>query len=67
MSYGPTAAEGFRTVTVFVDKVLKGADASAIPIEQAKTITLSLNKRAADAIGLEVPRSILIRADKIIE
>ena len=67
MSYGPTVNENWKTLAVFVDKVLKGADASAIPIEQVKKITLTLNLAAARALGLKIPQSILVRADKVIE
>ncbi len=67
LSYGPTITENFRSLAVFVDKVLKGADASRIPIEQVKKITLTLNGAAAKALGLNVPQSILARADKVID
>jgi putative tryptophan/tyrosine transport system substrate-binding protein len=67
LSYGPTLTENFKTLALFVDKVLKGADASNIPIEQVKKITLTLNLAAARALGLSVPQSILVRADKVIE
>jgi len=67
LSYGPTVTENFKRLAAFVDKVLKGADASHIPIEQVKTITLTLNLAAARAFGLNVPHSILVRADKVIE
>jgi putative tryptophan/tyrosine transport system substrate-binding protein len=67
LSYGPTLTENFKTLAVFVDKILKGADASRIPIEQVKKITLTLNLTAAKALGINVPQSILVRADKVIE
>ena len=47
--------------------MLKGANASAIPIEQVKKITLTLNLAAAKALGLKIPQSILVRADKVVE
>ncbi len=67
MSYGPTVSESWKVLAVFVDKVLKGANASAIPIEQVKKITLTLNLAAAKALGLKIPQSILVRADKVVE
>ena len=67
LSYGPTISESYKTVAVFVDKILKGADASNIPIEQARNITLTLNLAAAKALGLNVPQSIVARADKVIQ
>ncbi len=66
MSYGPSIGESFKALAVFVDKVLKGADASRIPIEQARNIKLTVNLPAATALGLTVPQSIVSRADKLI-
>ena len=67
VSYGPTITEGFRALAVFTDKILKGGNASTIPIEQARTISLTLNMSAAKALGLKVPPALLARADRIIE
>ena len=67
LSYGPTVTDGFKALAVFVDKVLKGANASSIPIEQVKKITLTLNLAAVKVLGLKVPPSILARADRVIE
>jgi putative tryptophan/tyrosine transport system substrate-binding protein len=66
-SYGPTLSENFKALAVFVDKILKGADASNIPIEQVRKIGLTFNLGAAKALGLAVPPSILQRAEKVIE
>ena len=67
LSYGPTLTENFKALAAFVEKLLKGADASRIPIEQVRKITMTLNLAAARALGLKVPQSILARADKVIE
>ena len=67
LSYGPTLTENFKTLAVFVDKVLKEGNANNISIEQATKITLTLNLAAAKALGLAVPPSIRARADKVIE
>jgi putative ABC transport system substrate-binding protein len=67
LSYGPTLTASYRTVAVFVDKVLKGTPASSIPIEQEGKFTLTLNVAAAKALGLNVPQSILVRANMVIE
>jgi putative ABC transport system substrate-binding protein len=50
-----------------VDRVLKGANPSEMPIEQASTLTLAFNLKTAKALGLTIPRSILLRADQVIE
>jgi putative ABC transport system substrate-binding protein len=67
VSYGPTITEGFRALAVFTDKILKGGNASLIPIEQARGISLTINKGAAARLGLSVPQRLLVRADRIIE
>ncbi|HEX3175718.1 MAG TPA: ABC transporter substrate-binding protein [Methylomirabilota bacterium] len=67
ISYGPTVTEHFKTLAKFVDKILKGADANTLPIEQVSRIGLSLNMSAVRAMGLTVPPSILLRADRVIE
>ena len=67
VSYGPGLAENFKTLAKFVDRILKGADASTVPIEQVTRIGLTLNMAAARAMGLTVPPSILLRADRVLE
>ncbi len=67
ISYGPSIIESFKTLAVYVDKVLKAGNANNIPIEQVSAIRLVVNFGAARSLGLGVPQSILVRADKIIE
>lgn len=67
ISYGPGLFENFKTLAKFVDKILKGADANTLPIEQVSRIGLTLNMAAARSIGLTVPPAILLRADRVIE
>jgi putative ABC transport system substrate-binding protein len=67
VSYGPRVTEHFKTLAKFVDKILKGASANTMPIEQVSRIGLALNMAAARSIGLTVPPSILLRADRVIE
>lgn len=67
VSYGPTINEGFRALAVFTDKILKGGNASTIPIEQARSISLTLNLSAAKALGIRVPPALIVRADRVIE
>ena len=67
LSYGPTITEGFRALAVFTDKIIKGGNANTIPIEQARSISLTLNLSAAKALGLRVPAALLARADRVIE
>jgi len=67
VSYGPGLFENFKTLAVFADKVLKGTPANSIPIEQVKKIALTLNMAAARALGITIPQSILVRADRVVE
>ena len=67
VSYGPRLTENFKTLARFTDKILKGANASTVPIEQVSRIALTLNAAAARQIGLTVPPALLIRADRVIE
>lgn len=67
VSYGPGLIENFKTLAKFTDRILKGADANALPIEQVSRIGLTLNMATARAIGLTVPPPILVRADRVIE
>jgi putative tryptophan/tyrosine transport system substrate-binding protein len=52
---------------VFVDKILKGAKPAELPVEQATTFETVLNLRAARSLGLTIPTSTLLRADRVIE
>jgi putative ABC transport system substrate-binding protein len=67
MSYGPNIDEVYRQLAGFVSKLLHGTPAGALPIEQPTRFELVINKRTADDIGLSVPESLLIRADKVIQ
>jgi putative ABC transport system substrate-binding protein len=67
VSYGPTLTEGFRALAVFTDKILKGGNASTIPVEQPRSISLTLNMSAAKALGIRVPPALIVRADRVIE
>jgi putative ABC transport system substrate-binding protein len=67
VSYGPSILEGYRLLAVFVDRVLKGGNAGAIPIEQPRKISLTFNMAAVKGLGLKVPPALLARADRLIE
>jgi putative ABC transport system substrate-binding protein len=67
MAYGVDFAILFRRAAAFVDKILKGAKPGDIPVEQATTFVSVLNLKTAKALGIDMPTSILLRADKVIE
>lgn len=67
MSYGLNTTDHFRRAAYFVDKLLKGANAADLPVEQPTTFQLVLNLKTAKAIGVEVPQDVLLRAEKVIE
>ena len=66
MSYGQNQAEAFRHVATYVDKILKGAKPGDLPVEQPTRFELIVNGKTAKTLGLAIPQSVLIMADKVI-
>ena len=67
LSYGPLARERFQRMAVYVDRILRGARPRELPIEQPTKFELVINLKAAKALGLTIPTSVLGRADRVIE
>jgi putative ABC transport system substrate-binding protein len=67
LSYASSSVESFRRAAVYVDKILKGAKPSELPVEQPTKFELVVNMKTAKLLGITVPQIILLRADRLIE
>ncbi|HUQ73537.1 MAG TPA: ABC transporter substrate-binding protein [Burkholderiales bacterium] len=67
MSYGPSVAEMWRRAADYVDRIAKGAKAADLPVDQPTKFALVINRKAATALGLTLPPSLVLRADEMIE
>lgn len=66
MSYGPNIADSFHRAATYVDKILRGAKAGELPVEQPSRFELVINLKVAGALGLSIPQTMLLRADEAI-
>jgi putative tryptophan/tyrosine transport system substrate-binding protein len=67
VAYAPSLPGLFKRAAVFVDRIFRGAKPAEIPVEQPTTFQLRINLKTAKALGLTIPRTLLLRADQVIE
>jgi putative ABC transport system substrate-binding protein len=67
MSYGPDRPDQYRRTAIYIDKILKGAKPSELPIEQPTKFELIVNRKTAKSLGIELPASVIVGANEVIE
>jgi putative ABC transport system substrate-binding protein len=67
MSYGVNYPQMYRLAVDYIVRILQGAKAETLPVQQPVKVELVLNRRAANALGLAVPPSLLVFAERVIE
>jgi len=66
-TYGPRLVDSYRRVGYFVDRIVRGARPSDLPIEQPTVFELVINRRTARQLGVAIPPAVLARADRIVD
>ena len=67
LSYGPNLRDAYKGLARYVDRILRGARPAALPVELPRTVEFVVNLKTANALGIKIPNSIRLRADRVIE
>ena len=67
MCYGQNIYDNFRMAATYIDRIFSGAKPSELPVQQPTQLEFIVNSKAAAAIGLKIPQSVLLRADRVIQ
>ena len=66
-TYGPRLVDSYRRTAYFVDRIIKGSTPAELPIERPSVFELVVNLNSAKTLGITIPSSVLVRADRVIE
>jgi putative tryptophan/tyrosine transport system substrate-binding protein len=67
MTYGPNNVDLFRRAVTYVDRILRGANPGDLPVQLPTQFDLTINLKTAKALGLDVPNTLIVSADEVIE
>ena len=67
ITYGASPASMLRDIAVYIDKIFKGANPAVLAVAQPSKFELVINRKTADALGVTIPQSLLLRADEVIQ